>query len=31
MIDEGRIMGAADPRRPGSGAIGVSNMRKGLQ
>ena len=27
MLDGGRILGAADPRRPGSGAVGVGNMR----
>lgn len=27
MLDNGRILGAADPRRPGSGVSGVGNMR----
>ncbi|MEM7781454.1 MAG: gamma-glutamyltransferase [Pseudomonadota bacterium] len=28
MLDEGQILGAADPRRPGSGAVGVTNIRQ---
>lgn len=27
MLDDGKIMGAADPRRPGAAAIGVGNLR----
>ena len=27
MLDKGLIMGAADPRRPGSAAIGAGNIR----
>ncbi len=27
MIDDGQVMGAADPRRPGAGAVGVANLR----
>ena len=29
MIENGQILGAADPRRPGSAAIGVGNLRLG--
>ena len=27
MLEDGKVMGAPDPRRPGSGATGVGNMR----
>ena len=27
MLEGGQVLGAADPRRPGSGAVGVGNMR----
>lgn len=27
MLEDGKILGAADPRRPGAAAVGVSNLR----
>ena len=27
MLENGKILGAPDPRRPGSGAVGVGNTR----